>query len=255
MKMSKMKLAAAVLAGLAAIPAAKWFTQSPVLAQANDAAAANTLTDAEKAAGWKLLFDGKDLNGWHNFKKEGVKPGWQIKDGTLACVDPKNASDIVTKESYDSFELQLDYNISKGGNSGIMFHVTEAGGAPWASGPEVQLQDNLNAHDPELSGWLYQLYKPAIDPATQKPIDATKPFGEWNHIAVLITPEKCEVTMNGVKYYDFVLGSQDWKDRVAKSKFGKMKGFGEAPTGAIALQGDHGQVSFRNIKIRPIEKK
>src|SRR3569832_1628863 len=73
----------------------------------------NTLTPEEKSAGWKLLFNGHDLNGWHNFKKEGVKPGWQVKDGTLACVDPHNAGDIVTSEQFDWFELQLDYNISE----------------------------------------------------------------------------------------------------------------------------------------------
>src|SRR4026209_420413 len=85
-----------------------------------DAAENITLTPEEKAAGWQLLFNGKDLSGWHNFKAEGVKPGWQVKNGTLVCVDPHNAGDIVTKDKFDWFELQLDYNISEGGNSGIM---------------------------------------------------------------------------------------------------------------------------------------
>src|SRR6266545_5019806 len=80
---------------------------------AADDAKANTLTAAEQAAGWKLLFDGKDLNGWHNFKREGVRPGWQVKDGALVCVDPHDAGDIVTADKFDSFELQLDYNISE----------------------------------------------------------------------------------------------------------------------------------------------
>src|SRR5262245_28551333 len=91
----------------------------------------NTLSTQEKAAGWKLLFNGKDLNGWHNFKKEGVRPGWQVKDGVLACVDPHNAGDIVTTAKFDWFELQLDYNISEGGNSGIMYHVTDEGSDAW----------------------------------------------------------------------------------------------------------------------------
>jgi len=114
----------------------------------------NTLTDDEKKAGWKLLFDGKSLDGWNNFKKKDVKAGWQIKDGTLACVDPKNAGDLCTAEQYDWFELSLDYNISKGGNSGIIYHITPEGGAVWATGPEFQLQDNGEAHDPQLCGWL-----------------------------------------------------------------------------------------------------
>src|SRR5438552_6869611 len=213
----------------------------------------NTLTDAEKAAGWKLLFNGNDLTGWHNFKREGVRAGWQVKNGTLACVDPHNAGDIVTAEQFDWFDLQLDYNISPGGNSGIMFHVTDEGGAAWATGPEFQLEDNKEAKDPIRCGWLYQLYQPPPDPATGKPLDATKPAGEWNHIRLLISPDKCEHDINGVKYFEYVLGSDDFKERVARSKFSRMPLFAKSDEGYIALQGDHGQVSFRNIKVRPIE--
>src|SRR5690348_3724441 len=142
----------------------------------------NTLTDAEKAAGWKLLFNGKDFTGWHNFKKEGVRPGWQVKDGALVCADPHNAGDIVTSEKFGAFELQLDYNISEAGNSGIMYHVTDQGGAVWATGPEFQLEDNVKAADQIRCGWLYALYQPPIDPKTGKTLDATKPVGEWNHV-------------------------------------------------------------------------
>ncbi len=212
----------------------------------------NTLTKKEKAAGWKLLFDGKSLDGWSNFKTTGVKPGWQIKDGTLACVDPHNAGDIVTAEKYDAFELSLEFNISVGGNSGIIYHVSDEGGAVWASGPEFQLQDNVGGKDAQLCGWLYQLYQPPTDPKTGKPIDATKPPGQWNKITLLISPKKSEHVINGVKYFDYVIGSDDFNTRVAKSKFGKMPLFAKSSTGRIALQGDHGQVAFRNIKIRPI---
>ncbi len=215
----------------------------------------NTLTAAEKAAGWILLFNGKDLDGWHNFKKDGVRPGWQVKDGALSCVDPHNAGDIVTAEKFGWFELQLDYNISEAGNSGIMFHVTDDGGAAWATGPEFQLEDNVKAADPQRCGWLYALYQPPDDPKTGKPLDATKPVGEWNHVRLLISPEKCEHDINGVKYFEYVLGSDDFNERVAKSKFSKMAGFAKAAAGYVALQGDHGQVSFRNIKIRKIEGK
>jgi len=213
----------------------------------------NTLTGAEKAAGWKLLFDGKDLKGWHNFKREGVLPGWQVKDGALVCVDPHNAGDIVTADKFDWFELQLDYNISEGGNSGIMFHVTDEGTAAWATGPEIQLEDNAKAADPQRCGWLYALYQPPTDPKTGKPLDATKPAGEWNHMRIIISPDKCVHEVNGVKYVEYVLGSEDFNARVAKSKFGEMPSFAKSNTGYLALQGDHGQVSFRNIKLRPIE--
>ena len=213
----------------------------------------NTLTEKEKAAGWKLLFNGVDFTGWHNFKQEGVRPGWVVKDGCLVCVDPHNAGDIVTAEKYSWFELELDYNISEAGNSGIMYRVTDAGGKMWQTGPEFQLEDNAKAADPQRCGWLYGLYKPPLDPKTGKILDATKPVGEWNHVRLLLSPAKCEHDINGQKYFEYVLGSDDFKARVAQSKFAKMPGFAQAPAGWIGLQGDHGSISFRNIKIRVID--
>ena len=224
------------------------------LAVAEDAKI-NTLSAAEKTAGWKLLFDGQSLNGWHNFKKEGVRPGWQVKDGALVCVDPHNAGDIVTTEKFGAFELQLDYNISEGGNSGIIFHVTDEGGAVWATGPEFQLEDNAKAADPVRCGWLYALYQPPVDDKTGKTLDATKPAGEWTHVRLVITPENCIHEINGVKYFEYVLGSEDFKARVAKSKFGSMPLFAKADAGYLALQGDHGSVSFRNVKVRSLPAK
>ena len=131
--------------------------------------AANTMTDAEKAAGWKLLFDGKTTAGWRNYKKETLGPRWKVVDGAITRAG-NGAGDILTVDQYDAFEFSVDYNISKGGNSGLMFHVTEAGDAPWMTGPEIQIQDNKDGHDPQKSGWLYQLY------SSEK--DATKPPGE-----------------------------------------------------------------------------
>ena len=239
-------LASAGLAGLGA----------SATARAEDAdKTVNQLTDAEKQAGWKLLFDGKTMAGWSNFKKKTIKPGWQVKDGNLACVDPHNAGDIVTTDKFDWFELSLDYNISVGGNSGILFHVTDAGGTVWMTGPEIQLEDNVKAADTQRCGWLYGLYKPANDPKTGKPLDATKAAGEWNTIKVTIAqaPAKSEISVNGVKYFDFVYGSDDFKARIAKSKFAKMKDFAKYDSGFLALQGDHGSVMFRNIKVRPLK--
>jgi hypothetical protein len=227
-------------------------THEERIAKQTSAPAINSLSEVETAAGWKLLFNGKDLAGWHNFKRDDVKPGWQVKEGALVCVDPHNAGDIVTSDAFDWFELQLDYNIAEGGNSGIMFHVTNDGGAAWATGPEFQLEDNARAADLQRCGWLYALYEPPVDSKTGKTLDATKPAGEWNHIRLLISPQKCEHEINGVKYFDYVLGSDDFNNRVAKSKFAKMPLFAKSKTGFIALQGDHGQVSFRSIKVRPI---
>ena len=238
---------------LVSLPAMLASVLGGAAAKGADQPGVNQLSAEEKKAGWKLLFDGKTFDGWHNFKKEGVGPGWQIKDGAMTVVDPKKAGDIVTTEKFDWFELSLEYNIAEAGNSGIMFHVTDTGSRMWQSGPEIQIEDNKKATDQVRSGWLYQLYKPEIDPATKKPVDATKPVGEWNHVRVVIAapPGKSEVDMNGVKYFDFVYGSDDFKSRVAKSKFAKMPQFAKSDSGFLGLQGDHGSVAYRNIKIRP----
>ena len=136
-----------------------------------------------------------------------------------------------------------------------MYHVTDAGGAIWSTGPEFQIEDNATAADPQRCGWLYALYSPPIDPKTGKPLDATKPAGQWNHVRILITPQICEHWINGVKYFDYVLHSDDFNERVAKSKFHTMPFFAKSDIGFIGLQGDHpGSVSFRNIKIRPIKE-
>lgn len=212
----------------------------------------NTLTEEEKKAGWKLLFDGETTKGWRNYKKNAIGSGWKVVDGALTRA-AGGAGDIITTDKYGAFELSLEWKISKGGNSGIMYHVTEQAGASYESGPEIQIQDNKDGHDPQLAGWLYQFYKPENDPKTGKPIDTTKPAGEWNKLVVLITPEKCTHTMNGVKYFDYVKGSKDWDERLAKSKFAKMPYFGKAKEGFICLQ-DHGnEVAYRSIKIREVK--
>ncbi len=127
-----------------------------------------------------------------------------------------------------------------------MYHVAETSGAPWQTGPEIQIQDNKDGHDPQKCGWLYQLY-----PAAE---DATKPAGQWNQLTILITPEKCVHTMNGVKYCEYVKGSEDWDKKVAASKFSAFKDFGKLKSGYICLQ-DHGdKVAYRNIYIRKLDK-
>lgn len=212
----------------------------------------NTLTTAEKMSGWKLLFDGESADQWRNYKKDTISDGWVVEDGALVRKNG-GAGDIITKEQYGAFELSLEYKISKGGNSGIMFHVTEEANTPWQTGPEIQVQDNVDGHDPQKAGWLYQLYQPPTDPATNEIVDATRPVGEWNQLHIIISPNQSEINMNGVRYARFKKGSKDWNDRVAKSKFSKFEKFGKPEKGHIALQ-DHGNlVSYRNIKIRSLE--
>lgn len=206
----------------------------------------NTLSAAEKRAGWKLLFDGVSTKGWHNYRTTGVHPGWVVKDGTLICDAAQHPGDIVTDELYDWFEMTLEFNLGKDQNSGIILRATNEGETMWQSGPEVQLYDHPAEEDVEISGYLYQLYKSETD--------AQKPAGQWNKLRILIAPEECKVWLNGVQYYSFVWGSEDFWARVAKSKFSRYPYFAKAEKGMIGLQGDHGAVTYRNIKIRPIVK-
>ena len=123
----------------------------------------------------------------------------------------------------------------------------ETNGPAYVTGPEIQIQDNVAGHDPQKSGWLYQLYKPEGD--------ATKPAGEWNSMRIVLAPkgQKSAVYMNGQKYYEFEKGSADWDAKVKQSKFKDMAGFGKQTKGYICLQ-DHGdEVAYRNIKIRSLD--
>lgn len=215
----------------------------------------NQLTRSETLSGWKLLFDGTSTTGWRSYKKEGMSEGWKVTDGTLVR-DGNGAGDIITDRKYKYFEISLEYNISKGGNSGLMFHVTEDNPAPWHSGPEVQIQDNIDGRDPQKAGWLYQMYRPSPQAwAGEKEIpDSTRPPGQWNQLNLRISPLGCEVSMNGIAYYQFRLGDDRWNQLVAKSKFAQYANFGKAGEGHLCLQ-DHGNwIAFRNIKIRELKE-
>jgi hypothetical protein len=218
------------------------------LSSHGDDTSLNQLTAAEKEAGWQLLFDGRDASQWwRGYKKDKLPEGWVVEDG--AIVRKKGGGDIITKDQFDSFEFAIDWKISEGGNSGIMLKVQETDGPPYVTGPEAQIQDNVKGGDPQKAGWMYALY-----PAS---VDATKPAGEWNHFVLKCQRTatgtyKCEHWMNGTKYVEYEIGSDNWNQRVAKSKFAKMPGFGKAEKGHLCLQ-DHGnEVAFRNIKIRAL---
>jgi glucose/arabinose dehydrogenase len=222
----------------------------------------NTLSEAERRGGWRLLFDGRSTEGFRNYGTEGISPGWVVEDGALVR-SGTGAGDLVTTGEYGSFELQLDYRISPGGNSGVMFHVTEDSAKPWHSGPEVQIIDNAKGKDAQHAGWLYQLYEP-LNPGWARRmeqaaglnppeiVDAARPAGDWNHLYLRVAPGSGEVCLNGVSYYHFRVGSKEWNERVAKSKFAAFPGFGKAEKGHVCLQ-DHGdEVAFRSIKIREL---
>ncbi len=215
----------------------------------------NKLTDQEKADGWQLLFDGQTSHGWRNFRKKTLSAGWKVVDGALCRVN-NSAGDIVYDKPFENFVLELDYKVPAHANSGIMSRCSEDQHTTWATGIEFQLLDNTDPYaDSEKAGWAYALYKPADDPKTGKPLDTTQPIGHWNHVKIVYDGPHVEHWMNGVKYCEFEIGSADFQQRVQNSKFHVMPRFAKNKSGLIALQGDHGNVSFANIKIRPLPAK
>jgi hypothetical protein len=207
---------------------------------------AHTLTEAEARDGWRLLFDGETLKGWRGFRSESPPAGWKAIDGAL--VRDGAGGDIMTVDQFASFELRLEWKLAKGGNSGIMFHVTQDGGQTYETGPEFQVLDNAGHKDGGNSmtsaGSNYALHPPVRD--------VTRPIGEWNEVRLIVHGAHVEHWMNGVKLLEYELWSDDWNARVKASKFNKMPHYGRAKRGHIALQ-DHGDpVWYRTIKIRPL---
>jgi hypothetical protein len=204
----------------------------------------NTLTDEEKAAGFKLLFDGKTLDGWRGWKKDKPTEAWKVVDGVLTLAG--KGGDILTVEQYADFELKIDWRVAPGGNSGIMYRVAETEGAPYMTGPEYQVLDNAKHGDgknPKTStASIYAVYAPAKD--------VSKPAGEWNSTRIVAKGKKIEHWLNGEKVAEAEIGSEDWNKRIAESKWNKAKKYGQEPKGHIDLQ-DHGdKVEYKNIKIR-----
>ena len=207
-------------------------------------AASNELTRAEKAAGWKLLYDGKSLAGWRGFKAPAPDKGWTA-DGVLSP-DPKTSKDIITKDQFESFELTWQWKISPKGNSGVMFHVLEVGDETYESGPEYQILDNAHGEPPpQRAGSLFALYAPSQD--------VPKPVGEWNDARLVVDHGKVQHWLNGVKVVEYEIGSPDFKARVDHSKFRQWPQFATGKTGHIALQNHGDPVWFRDLKIRVIK--
>jgi len=225
----------------------------------------NDLSVIERVQGWRLLWDGRTTTGWRGARKDRFPDsGWKIENGELVVLESgggesKKGGDIVTEQEYSAFELQLDFKLTKGANSGIKYfvreEVTPIGGS--AIGLEFQLLDDANHPDAKLGangnrtlGSLYDLI--ARGPIVDRPGIRPTP-GEWHTARIVVRPDNhVEHWLNGLKLVDYVRGSPDFVARVAASKYKDIAGFGLAPTGRILLQ-DHGnEVHFRSIKIRPL---
>jgi cytochrome c553 len=203
----------------------------------------NTLTKKEKAEGWKLLFDGKSAIGWNSWRtKKPLGLGkWIVEDGVLSLT--KGGGDIYTKEAFENYELVLEWKTS--GNSGILIRVDpQAGGAIYSVAPEMQV-DRRMGKSKTATAALYDIY----------PVEGKQQIHSdgWNTVRIRMVNGEGTHWFNGHKVYSYKIGSDDWNQRIAKSKWRNKKGFGETAKGHIGLQ-DHGaKVSFRNMKIRVLD--
>ncbi|GAA5125806.1 DUF1080 domain-containing protein [Luteolibacter yonseiensis] len=222
----------------------------------------NTLTDEEKSAGWKLLWDGKTSDGWRSAKgPDFPKAGWKMDNGILTInetggAESAAAGDIITKDKYSEFELSVDFKITAGANSGIKTFVDPSinKGEGSAIGPEFQILDDARHPDAKLgrdgNRTIGSLYDMKTAPADKK----VNPVGQWNNARILAKGKQLTYWLNGVKTIDIERGGKEWRDLVAISKYKVWPNFGELPEGHILLQ-DHGnQVFYKNIKIRDLSK-
>ncbi len=204
----------------------------------------NALSDAEREAGWQLLFDGHTTDGWRGYMMETIPDGWRVLDGELTRVG--RGRDIITTEQFENFDLTLEWKVERGGNSGILFRAVEGPEQIYMGAPEMQILDDENHADgrsPLTSvGSNY-----ALHPA---PRGLARPVGEWNSARILVNGNHVAHWLNGVRTVEYELGSADWLERVAASKFSAWPEYGKAPRGHIGLQEHGDRVAFRSIKIR-----
>lgn len=222
----------------------------------------NNLSDQEKKNGYKLLFDGKSNEGWRGaYKTAFPANGWEVKDGMLhvlksAGAESQNGGDIVSAEEFGAFDLQFEFKLTEGANSGVKYFVTEKeGNAGSAIGLEFQILDDEKHPDAKQGvvgnrtlGSLYDLI-PSL-----KIKRGLHKIGEWNNGRIVVYPDnRVEHWLNGYKVVEYVRGSPIYQALVARSKYANWENFGMSEKGRILLQ-DHGhEVFFRSIKIKSLK--
>ena len=218
-------------------------------------AAAPNQDDFPAKKGWKSLFDGKSKKGWHIYRGEATGESWQVEDGILMFVPinkpgVKTGGDLTTDEEYENYHLSLEWKISEGGNSGIIFGVKEDSmyKKSYLTGMEMQVLDNNKHADAKIikhrAGDLYDLISSSKE--------TVKAVGEWNKAEVIYNNNTLQLILNGETVVSTTVGDENWDKLVAGSKFRTMKGFGTFRKGRIVLQ-DHGdKVWYRNIKLKQL---
>jgi hypothetical protein len=209
----------------------------------------------ETADDWTVLFNGNDLTGWRSYGEASAGSAWVVEDGALVLdVDDSTTEmtggDLITEGQYENFELELEWKISAGGNSGIFFGVQEIAGqrVAYETGIEMQILDDDNHIDGKAAetraGSCYALYPPTED--------VVRPVGEYNEVRLVVRDANVEHWLNGQKIVEYTIGSEDWSGRVGASKFADWEHFAGYRKGHVALQDHTDRVWFRNIRIREL---
>ena len=204
---------------------------------------------------WIELFNGRDLSGWRSYNEDAPNPAWIVEDGAIVLDVDESATDmtggdLITAQQFEDFELQLEWKLSEGGNSGIFYRVREMPeqDVAYLTGIEMQVLDDDRHPDggnPKTSaGACYGLYPPTVD--------AARPIGEWNAVRLVVRDGHAEHWLNGQKIVEYTVGSDDWNERVANSKFADWEHFAKSAKGHIGLQDHTDRVWFRNIRIREL---
>jgi hypothetical protein len=199
------------------------------------------------SSGWHPLLEDHSASAWRGWKTEGLPSGWHVAGGVLS--KDGEADDLVTNQSFGNFELELEWKMGRGGNSGLFYRGTREYDHIYWSAPEYQLLDDANAPDGNnrltAAASAYSLYG--------APAGIVRPFDQWNRTRLVVNGAHVEHWLNGRKVVEYELRSTDWKAKVASSKFAAYANYGLATTGLIGLQGDHpGALSIRRIRVREL---
>ena len=225
---------------------------SQLYAELDFSTAPNTLAAKEKQAGWQLLFDGRTTDGWHGYNMQGIPGVWSIEEGAIV-VDGKGGGeeqDVITEGVYRDFAFTVEYKLSPGSNSGIIFQVKEDTlyRYPYETGPEFQLIDHENWPD-KLEDWQIHGANYAMYPPKAKPYN---PAGEWNRLLLVVKGNHVTQWINGVEVVRYEKYSDEWVQLRNSGKWADYPDYGIADEGHIALQNHGTKLWFRNIKIKQL---
>jgi len=225
---------------------------SKLYAELDPEAAPNTLSEKEQRAGWQLLFDGETTAGWHGYNMEGIPDVWAVEDGclTMNSVGGGEEQDIITDGVYRNFAFAVEYMLSEGSNSGIIFQVKEDAKYqyPYETGPELQLIDDDSWPD-QLEDWQMHGANYAMYPAKAKPFN---PVGEWNHLLLVVNGNHVTQMINGVEVVSYEKYSDEWVQLRNSGKWTAYPDYGIVDEGHISLQNHGTKLWFRSVKIKQL---